>query len=377
MPPAGGWGYGTDRWPTASRALAPPSPALFVSNLHFLADTSYFAGCGFPRARLASAPSPWQEWPPMNPIIRPLDPADLAEADRIFRLAFGTFLGLPDPLTFAGDADFVRTRWRTSPETALGAYLDGTLLGSNFVTRWGSFGFFGPLTVRPDLWDRGIAQRLLERTVEIFDRGGTENAALFTFPQSARHLGLYQKFGFWPQSLTPVLAKPVPPEPRAPVWTTYAQLAPEAGVACLDACRALTDAVFPGLDVRSEIEAVVEQRLGDTVLVQDDHQLAALAICHLGAGTEAGSNTAYIKLGAVRPGADAATRFSRLLAACEAFAATRGLRQLVGGVNTACHDAYRHMLECGFRMQMIGVAMQRPHGPGLNRPDRHIIADWR
>jgi pimeloyl-ACP methyl ester carboxylesterase len=30
--------------------------------------------------------------------IRPLAETDLAAADRIFRLAFGTFVGLPDPL---------------------------------------------------------------------------------------------------------------------------------------------------------------------------------------------------------------------------------------------------------------------------------------
>jgi hypothetical protein len=86
--------------------------------------------------------------------IRPLLERDLAAADRIFRLAFGTSLGLPDPLQFAGDSDWVRTRWLADPSTALAAELDGELVGSNFVTGWGSVGFFGPLSVRPDLWDR-------------------------------------------------------------------------------------------------------------------------------------------------------------------------------------------------------------------------------
>ena len=43
--------------------------------------------------------------------VRPLREGDLSEADRIIRLAFGTFLGLPDPMTFMGDAGYVRTRW--------------------------------------------------------------------------------------------------------------------------------------------------------------------------------------------------------------------------------------------------------------------------
>src|SRR3712207_2483167 len=58
-------------------------------------------------------------------------------------------------MSFMGDADLVGTRWRAAPDAAFGAYIDGALVGSNFAADWESFGFFGPLTVRPDLWDRG------------------------------------------------------------------------------------------------------------------------------------------------------------------------------------------------------------------------------
>ena len=37
--------------------------------------------------------------------IRPMKDADLGEARRVFRLAFGTFLGVPDPETFWGRLD--------------------------------------------------------------------------------------------------------------------------------------------------------------------------------------------------------------------------------------------------------------------------------
>jgi hypothetical protein len=40
-------------------------------------------------------------------VVRPLEEADLPEADRTMRLAFGTFLGLPDPSGFLGDAAYV------------------------------------------------------------------------------------------------------------------------------------------------------------------------------------------------------------------------------------------------------------------------------
>ena len=45
----------------------------------------------------------------MEFIIRSLTESDLKEADTIFRLSFGTFLGMSDPMTFFGDADYVKT----------------------------------------------------------------------------------------------------------------------------------------------------------------------------------------------------------------------------------------------------------------------------
>jgi hypothetical protein len=44
--------------------------------------------------------------------VRLLREEDLTAADHIFRLAFGTFAGHPDPEKFGGDIDKIRTRWR-------------------------------------------------------------------------------------------------------------------------------------------------------------------------------------------------------------------------------------------------------------------------
>ena len=76
----------------------------------------------------------------MEVTIRPLEESDLTTADRICRLAFGTFLQLPDPITVFGGADHVRTRWRTDPSAAFGAVSNGEIVGSNFAANWGSFG---------------------------------------------------------------------------------------------------------------------------------------------------------------------------------------------------------------------------------------------
>jgi GNAT superfamily N-acetyltransferase len=309
--------------------------------------------------------------------IRPLQKSDLASADRIMRLAFGTFMGLPDPTSFMGDASYVRTRWLADPTAAFGAEVGGELVGSNFATNWGSIGFFGPLTIRPDLWDRGVGKRLMEPIMECFAQWETKLAGLLTFAHSQKHVGMYQKFGFWPRFLTALMAKPIEKTARCSAWSRFSEIPEEQREDFLAACRKMTDAIYAGLDVRREIRAVADQSLGETVLLGDAAKLIGFAVCHCGPGSEAGSGTCYIKFGAVRPEHNAEQVFDHLLDACEEMAAARGLSRLLAGVNTARHEAYCRMMARGFRTDRQGIVMQRPNEPGYNRTSVYLIDDWR
>ena len=311
--------------------------------------------------------------------IRPLQESDLANADRIMRLAFGTFIGLPDPMKFMGDADYVTTRWKADPRSAWAADVDGELAGSCFATRWGSLGFFGPLTVRPDLWTKGVASRLLAPVMSIFEQWGVRRRGLFTFPHSTKHVHLYQKFGFWPRSLTALMSAPVPAgaNENLPQFTTFSQLSESEKESQLKACASLTDAILEGLEVGHEIQQVDRQRLGQTVLLRDGSQLTGFAVCHCGAKTEAGSGICYIKFAATRPGTNANEHFVQLLQACAATAAKEGAQKLKAGMNTARHEAYRIMLAKGFRADAMGVVMHSPNEPGYNRQGVFLIDDWR
>lgn len=279
--------------------------------------------------------------------VRPLIDGDLDEADRIFRVAFGTFLGAPEPEGFFGDADHVRTRWRADPGAALAAELDGGLAGSNFAANWGSVGFFGPLTIAPEYWGQAIAQRLLDSTMELFAAWQTRHIGLFTFAQSAKHVGLYQKYGFWPRFLTAIMSAPVNPASRSRS-ATVSGAGEEDLPAIMRAASELTDAVYPGLDLSREIESVRAQRLGDTILIDDGAGLQAVAICHIGAGTEAGGGACYIKFGAVRPGPGAERLFGLLLDACHGLAADHGASVLIAGANAGRDHAWGALANRGF-----------------------------
>ena len=314
---------------------------------------------------------------PGSAVIRPLEERDLDQADRIMRVAFGTYLKAPNPIEVFGDGDWVHTRYFADPEAAFCAEVDGEVAGSNLATRWGSFGFFGPLTVRVDLWDRGIATRLMEPVMDLFELWGVRHAGLFTWPESPKHIGLYNKFGFWPQQLNPVLANEISAPGVVAGYETFSA-ARKAGAEAeiLEQCRRVAGANYEGLDLEREILAAEDQGLGETVLLTEG-DITGFAVCHCGGGSEAGSGACFIKFGAVLPGDQAETRFGRLLDACESLAAERDLSRLMAGVNTARHGAYRALLGRGYRAMINGLTMMRPNDSAYNRPDVYVIDDLR
>jgi predicted N-acetyltransferase YhbS len=297
--------------------------------------------------------------------VRPLRPEELDRADRVLRDAFVAVHGVD----LLADTDLLGTRLRARHTTVLAAVRHGRPVGSILVTRWGSIGLLGPLSVDPQLWGRGIGARLLTAAVDLLDASGAGHQGLFTFPASPRHQVLYQRFGFWPRFLTALMSCAVTgSEPRT--GTRLSTLDERAGA--LGTCAEISEAVYAGLDLRGEIDAVLDQSLGDVVLVPD-----GFAICHSGAGTEAGSGIAYVKFAAARPGPGAAASFAALLEACRGYAAATGAHRLTFGVNTARHQAYRWLLGAGTRVDMVGLTMHRPNAPAYDSAETYVLDDWR
>ncbi len=321
----------------------------------------------------------------MNQInIRLLKEQELSEADKIFRLAFGTFLGLPDPMTFSGDTNYMQ-RWYAYPKAAFAAEIDGQLVGSNFLSKWGRFGSFGPLSVHPNFWNQGVGKKLMETTMECFRNWQTQQICFFTFSRSPKHLYFYQNFGFMPRFLTAICTKYVVQKQQELQSIRYSQISQKQQNKCLQASQELTNNIYPGLDLQSEILAVENQRLGDTLFLWENGNLQGFAVCHYGAGTEAGSNTCYIKFGAINSGKNGSDRtpfrsrdrFAQLLNECEIFSNIIGMSKLVAGVNTSRHQAYLQILNMGFKIDILGVAMHSPNEQGYNRPDIYVINDYR
>ena len=309
--------------------------------------------------------------------IRLLTEEDVPAARRISSLAFGTFLGLPEPEKVGVDVAYIGSRLTANPAGALAAEAEGVLVGSNLVTNWGSVGYFGPLTVLPDYQDQGIGSRLMEATMDLFTTWSVTHAGLLTFAHSTKHIGLYDKYGFWPRFLTAMMSKPVPPTAQQVPWSRYSGAAPHEREGIISACHEITNSIYNGFDVGVDLCAAHAQQLGDTVLLWDDDELVGFAVCHCGPGTEAGTGKCRIKFGAVSPGPKAGQHFDKLLDACEAFAISRGMTRLSAGTNLAREDSYIKLKGREFRTDSQAVAMQQSNKPGYNRPDVYVIDDWR
>jgi GNAT superfamily N-acetyltransferase len=313
----------------------------------------------------------------MSLAIRIMRESDVDAAEALYRLAFGTFLKLPEPRAFAGAARKIELRRRTWPDAALVAEKGGALVGVAISSRWGSLGLFGPLAVDPEHWRGGIARQLIEAAMPVYDRWHCRAAALFTFPASMAHVALYQSYDFWTRGLTAIMGRPVTapsPVPQARSMTALSRAERDEAIA---QCAALTDTLYPGMDLRDEIAAVVAHPTADAIILAEGSRIAGFAICHCGKASEADSATVYVKFAAVRSGVAAARDFKRLLDAANDFANRHGATRLDASVNMGCMEAYRLMLAAGFRTVMQGVAMHSPWIEIYDRPDVFALEDWR
>jgi GNAT superfamily N-acetyltransferase len=306
-------------------------------------------------------------------IVRPMLEEDIAAADRVQRLAFGTYLKYPDPLDFMGDGADIGPRWQIDPTGAIAAEIDGVLVGAGYASVWGSLGVVGPMMVHPDYWGRGIASQLLHAIMQRFGEAGVSHTSLVTFAESPKHLGLYQKFGFWPRSLTGIVSRQLSKPPADTDWSRFSGLPGNQRSKVLEACYDITTSLYAGLDLTIEIDAVERLGLGEVILARRDGTISGFAICHCGAGTEAGSGACSVKFGAVRPGESATDDFDELLNACEALTLAEGHQTLSTAMNLAREHACRIMFARGYRVAFYGVAMHSRNEPGHNRPDAFLM----
>ena len=314
-------------------------------------------------------------------VIRHMKEEDIQEADRIIRLAFGTFRGLEDPENYRADARYAYPRYYADPSASFVAEHNGKVIGSNFGLHWGSVGIFGPLTIHPDYWNKGIGSKIMKPVMKCFEKWDVTHSGAMTFANSPKHINLYRKFGYHPRFLIPFMSKKIKPKTIPSnsnfTWIMYSEFK-EKQDKYLEECGKVTDTVYPGLDLELEIKAVNKMNFGETVILFDeDKEIAGFAICHCGTNTEAGNDKCYVKFGVVKTDSNSQGNFVNLLHACEEFTVSKGLSVLTGGVNAGRYNTYQSMIKHNFSIDFLGIALHQPNNDAYNIADRYVIDDWR
>lgn len=307
----------------------------------------------------------------MNVTLRQMTERDLAPATALFREAFRTLLNVTDRAL--GDGDFVNPRFRLNPEGSMVAESQGQLLGTNFVSRWGSVAVLGPVVVRPRGWTGGAGKLLHEAAVKQADAWGCTLMGGFTFAHTPNHLDFFVRTAMWPRLLTMVFGLPVRPG-KLP-WKDGWLRSSVAEAEVIAGAKEIAQAVYPGLDLGEELAGARRFGLGDGLLVRRDGVPVAFALCHMGAQTQAGSGALYVKFGAARPGDEPA--FEELLEAIKALAAEHGCNRVLAGVNSGRRRAWLLTTGKGYLATQVGVALHRGDPIGYSHEHALVIDDWR
>lgn len=230
----------------------------------------------------------------------------------------------------------------------------GDVVAFNMVHRSGSEGWMGPLAVRTDRQGQGHGQRIVRAGIAWLEAQGVRTIGLETMPRTIDNIGFYSQLGFVPDHLTVTLQRDRP-RGDGVAGDRMDAAAGTARAAAIERCRALADAVVPGVDFTREIVLTLDQGLGGVSLVPGaDRELRGFALWHSAplAQGRAREELRILKL-AARSTADALA----VIVAAEREAAALGLGRLALRCQTRHAELYAALIADGFRVQWTDLRM--------------------
>ncbi len=291
------------------------------------------------------------------------------------------------PRQVFGGAQYVHHRWLMEPWGCFVAEEgDGKIVGAAVAVLWGTLGLVGPIAVLPNYQNQGIGQQLLTACQGFFDENKSTMQGLATYPYSARHLVLYQKFGYRPRGLVVITAKPLDRREAAqgqrPAKTSltirrFSTLEEARKKGAILKLRRIANGIFRGLDLSKEVEIADGLALGDTLVLEKGREVVGFAIYHVPGVSEAPQGSLYVKYLAIDPRHRKPEALHALLGSLEDLAHEAGLQRVMAGVYTYYWTAYQALLERGYQIDLILVRMKRSKQNDDDDPNDLVLDDWR
>jgi GNAT superfamily N-acetyltransferase len=248
---------------------------------------------------------------------------------------------------------------------------DGQMVAFNMVHRSGHEGWMGPLAVRPDRQGEGLGSTMVRLGLDWLKGQGARTIGLETMPRTVENIGFYSRLGLVPGPMTVTLVHDVPRRtgPAPELLSAAGHLLPQR----LKECRALTEALAPGVDFAREIALTRDLGIGDTTLVRDGGDLLAFALWHstpLAAGRSK-DEVRVLKLAASTLGA-----FDRLLEALHGTAAGERVSRVAIRCQTDYPEAYLRLMAAGYRVHWTDLRMILHGYPQARAPQGVVLSNW-
>jgi GNAT superfamily N-acetyltransferase len=229
------------------------------------------------------------------------------------------------------------------------------LVAFNIAHRSGVEGWMGPLCVRPDRQLGGLGKEIVTAAVEWLKGRGARTIGLETMPRTVDNIGFYSRLGFDPGHVTLTMMADTGPRPRGePEPETLGGLDPAPRAARAAEIGRFVAALAPGYDFSREIELTLELALGDVIVCARDGALAGFALCHAAPLAEGGGRD---EVRALKVGAVDVPALLGVLDAAMAWARRQAVRRFAVRCQTAYPEAYRALVERGFRVRWSDLRM--------------------
>jgi GNAT superfamily N-acetyltransferase len=284
--------------------------------------------------------------------------SQIPQLNRLFADAFTDryrkdgFVGMRVPQLHA---DVWRYALRDAGSGAMG-WLDerGELVAFNVAHHSGEEGWMGPLAVRPDRQGLGLGKTVIKSALDWLLARRARVIGVETMPRTTENIGFYSRLGFNPAYLTVSLSNEVAERAARGSWVRLGEADPEERRDWLARCRRSLQSAMAGYDFTREQELTAELGLGDTVVLDSAGAPGAFALYHSAPLVEGrpADELRVLKLYAASPEA-----FHRIMTALEAVAAELGLRRVTIRCQTAYRDAYRYLIERGYRVRWTDLRM--------------------
>jgi GNAT superfamily N-acetyltransferase len=319
-------------------------------------------------------------WRPERTVSGPLiaTAGDVAELNRVFSDAFtdryrrdglaGVRVPQLNPVVWRyaiRDADEGAMIWRDERDE---------IVAFNIAHCSGSEGWMGPLAVRTDRQGIGIGRTIVEAAVEWLRGRGVTTLGLETMPRTVENIGFYGRLGFNPRHLTITMTGDAT---RRAVGGPLIEMRPLSKAKrrlLAQRCGERLSQTVPGCDFSREMELTCELGIGDTVAIEQDGEIAGFALWHSVALTR---GRAADELRVLKLFADSHDAFERLVLAIELCAGKSGLRRVSIRCQTAYPEAYRALLERGYRVRWTDLRMTLTGYPEQALPQGQVLfSNW-